>query len=291
MDKNRKGEAEVCSIIISKRRGSYCFTPRKNAAKILEVRNRPDWLLTSLILASVMVAEGLPLVLNQLLPSDAIWVSFLVSTTAVALFGEIIPQTVMPLYTLEISGRCMWFVKTVMYLNAIPAFIPAYALRKFRCWRKRKEPYKMDGIMDMDELMEFVRLHEQSECHGGQLLDEAGTLVRTVMEHQKVSIFEVIRPWTCALLLETTSWITPAVVNEMKNCNDAYAIVIVREVGIGHAGSVFEENEGREPQIPSLSAQLAGILLAKVGICREQLVSLALAYLVIIGLYLPRCPA
>jgi CBS domain containing-hemolysin-like protein len=141
-----------------------------------------------------MVAEGLPLVLNRILPSRAPWVPYLISTTAIALFGEIMPQAIMPLYILEIGGRTMWFLKCVMWILAIPACIPAYGLRRFRRWRERDQPEKADGIMEADEILEFIRLHEQSKCYGGPLTDECGTMVRALISGQQRMVGQVVRP-------------------------------------------------------------------------------------------------
>ena len=237
----------------------------------LEIRSRPDWLLASLILASVMVAEGLPLVLNHILPPNTIWAPFLISSTVVALFAEIIPQAVIPRYNLEISGRSIWFIKLIMYLTAVPACLLACALKRVRHWQKRQAPNKMDGILDMDELIEFLRLHEQDEGHGGKLTNYAGTLVRTIIEHQTVTVCEGIRPWTSTVLLEATSLITPLTLKRLADCADSYAVVIIdhgkessqilKENGCDHENSMQEEM--------NISINLAGVVLTKVCVICE----------------------
>lgn len=239
---------------------------RKQAAMTLEVRSRPDWLLASLILASVMVAEGLPLVLNHILPPNTIWAPFLISSAVVAIFAEIIPQAVMPRYSLEISGRSIWFIKLIMYLTAIPACLLACALKKVRHWQKRQEPNRMDGILDMDELIEFVRLHEQDEDHGGKLTDCAGTLVRNIMEHQLVTVGEEIRPWTSVVLLEATSPITSLTLKRLTDCADPYAVVTIHhgnELSQKLKENGCDEEKNRQGDVKT-GISLAGVVLTKV---------------------------
>lgn len=164
---------------------------------ILGVRNRPNWLLVSLILSSVMVAEGLPLILSHLFPPGS-WAAFAISTICVAVIGEILPQAIMPLFVLEFAGRMMWFVRALMWLMAIPGILFAYPLRLFKTWKKKRHPYKMDGILEIDELIEFIRLHEQSEGLGGRLEDGVGCIVRMMIVQQ-----EDVQQWKSVVVLHS----------------------------------------------------------------------------------------
>ena len=83
-----------------------------------------------------------------------------------------------------------------MWLMAIPAVIFAYPLRLFKRWKKRRNPYKMDGILEMDELIEFIRLHEKGEGCGGSLEDGAGRIVRMMMVQQ-----EDVNHWKSVIVL------------------------------------------------------------------------------------------
>ncbi len=177
-----------------------------------------------------MVAEGLPLVLNRILPSRAPWVPYLISTTAIALFGEIMPQAIMPLYILEIGGRTMWFLKCVMWILAIPACVPAYGLRRFRRWRERDQPEKADGIMEADELVEFIRLHEQSKCYGGPLTDECGTMVRAILSGQHRMVSQVVRSWMSFTILDVYARLNESTLGEIRNCSDSYVLVVKKAI-------------------------------------------------------------
>ncbi|MCJ1464658.1 hypothetical protein MMC07_003271 [Pseudocyphellaria aurata] len=198
---------------------------KKHAALILQVRNRPNWLLTSLVLASVMVAEGLPLVLDRLFKPSS-YGAFVISSLAVALAGEIIPQSIMPLYVLEFGGACIWFVKFTMWLMAPIAFPLAYALRLFKVWQTRKQPNKLDGLLQMNELVEFIRLHEQCEKHGGMLVNEAGLIARTCVENHEGTIGENIRPFAAVMILRATTLISPIILGNIKSWAVSYLLVV-----------------------------------------------------------------
>lgn len=212
VDKDWERPTEVCSVDCSISDGLRLLTllHRKHAQMILDVRGHPNWLLVSLILASVMVAEGLPLILSHEFKPGS-WAAFSVSTVCVAVIGEIIPQAVMPMFILEIAGRFMWFVKGVMYLMAIPSSGFAYALRLFKRWKKKGQPYRMDGILDVDELIEFVRLHEKGELLGGKLEDGAGMLIRMMMVQQ-----EEVKPWRSATILYDDPEATPTMLQRYQ---------------------------------------------------------------------------
>ena len=149
----------------------------------------------SLILSSVAVAEALPLLFSHLFPPGS-WVAFGFSTVAVAIVGEIIPLAIIPMYVLEFAGRMMWFVNGLMWLMAVPACMFAYPLRVFKRWQKSRFPYRMDGILGLEELVEFVRLHEKGEGFGGTLEDGAGCIVRMMMVQH-----EEIKHWDSAVVL------------------------------------------------------------------------------------------
>lgn len=213
-----------------------------------------------------MVAEGFPLVLNHLLPSRILWAPFLISSTVVVLFAEMIPQAVMPLYSLEFSGRSIWLIKLIMYLMALPACLLAFGLKKFRQWQRRVEQHKLDGILEMDELIEFVRLHEQGERHGGRLTDGAGTLVRTIMEYQKAIVGEDIRPWTSIVLLEADSPITPSILKMILRHPDPYVVVTMndqKECGQIPTEDIHDHDESRQIGM-RMSISLAGVVLMRV---------------------------
>lgn len=216
-------------------------------------------------MASVMVAEGLPLILSHMMPSRPPWVPFLISTTAVALFGELMPQAIMPLYIIEIGGHAMWFLKCVMWALAVPACIPAYALRRFRRWRERNKPEKADGILEADEMVEFLRLHEQSSGHGGPLTDECGSMVRDVLLGQHQMVGKYVRLWRCLTFLDANDQVDALSLGNIRSCKRPYALV-VRKLA---KGEIDEPNVGGKPieQDAKPNLVLRGILASGVFTC------------------------
>ena len=197
-----------------------------------------------------MVAEGLPLILDHLFRPGS-YVAFTLSTVAVALLGEIIPQSIMPLYILDIGGRCTWLVKTIMWLMAPIAGPLAYALRAFKKWQIRREPNKVDGILEMDGLVEFVRLHERSEENGGGLIEDTGFFVRTMMENQDGVVGQDVRPWSAVTLVNAASLVSPKIFERVRSCSDPYVLVV-------KGGTEIEEES------PITIYDVHGILLVKV---------------------------
>lgn len=204
-----------------------------------------------------MVAEGLPLVLDYLFkPSSS--GAFLISTLAVALAGEIIPQSIIPLYVLEFGCRCIWVVKITMWLMAPIAFPLAYALRLFKAWRTRGHSDIMDGLLPMNELVEFIRLHEQRERHGGVLADDAGLMVRTLMENHDGTIGQDIRPFAAVMIVCAESLISPTVLGNIKSWAVSYLLV----VGDGTIEPTATQQDHVEEDVPRISDFL-GVLLVK----------------------------
>ena len=202
-----------------------------------------------------MVAEGLPLVLNHLMPPEGdIWASFTISTAAVALFGEILPQSIIPFYVLEFAGRSMWFIKIIMWLLAIPTFPISYALSKFRKWRLKDDARKMEGILEIDELAEFMRLHEQNEGLGGPLSDEAGALMRTIIRYQSSTVRQAIRSWTSVILKKSTDLVTQALIDDLQKCDDTYIVVLADEKAESQFLKQKEETQERDGKIQEQKA-------------------------------------
>ena len=87
-----------------------------------------------------------------------------------------------------------------MWLMAIPAAPFAYPLRLLQRWKNRHHPYQMDGILAMDELIEFIRIHEKGEGLGGRLEDGTGCMLRMIMVQQ-----EGVKHWKSVIVLSSDS--------------------------------------------------------------------------------------
>ena len=102
----------------------------------------------------------------------------------VILVGQVGPTIFMPVFHLEISGRFTWFVRFVMWFSAPVTVLPAFALRLLQQRRKRGQPVHMDGLLTLNELLEFIRLHEKGQGYGGTLDDHVGKVIRDLLEGQ-----------------------------------------------------------------------------------------------------------
>lgn len=189
----------------------------------------------------------------------------MISSLAVALAGEIIPQSIMPLYVLEFGGACIWFVKVTMWLLAPIAFPLAYVLRLFKAWRTRGKPNKLDGLLQMNELVEFIRLHEQREKHGGMLVNEAGLMARTFVENHEGTIGQNIRPFAAVRILRATSLISPTILGNIKSWAVSY-LLVVRSGTIENRAT---QQDDVEVDAPISISDLMGVLLVKVHVLKN----------------------
>ncbi|MCJ1384247.1 hypothetical protein MMC17_007363 [Xylographa soralifera] len=161
------------------------------ATAVLSLRQHPNWLLTSFILSSIAVGQALPMITNHLFTPGAM-LPFVVSTILLTLIGSLLPQAIMPLYTLMIASRMAWFITILMWLTA-PLSVPlGFVFRWCKILGKRKEEWKSDGILGRDELAEFVRLHQVDAGLGGKLGNKVGDLVRSIILGEGAAMGEII---------------------------------------------------------------------------------------------------
>lgn len=106
------------------------------------------------------------------------WKPFIFSTLLVAIVGELLPQAIMAMFILPLVHRCSWFVHGVMWLTA-PLSAPIAWV--FRCCRLKAATPQMEGILKVDELGEFLRMHEIDQGWGGALDAHMGSLLRRIL--------------------------------------------------------------------------------------------------------------
>lgn len=125
-----------------------------------------------------------------------------------------------------------------------------------------------DGILEVDEIMEFVRLHQHSSGHGGPLTDICGSIIHAVLSCQERMIFEDIRPWTYYTFLDVNQQLDATALVNMWSCNDPY-ILVVKNTPPESRARLSEEDKlkaGDEAteQDAKHEFMLCGILLSKV---------------------------
>ncbi len=172
-------------------------THRIFADKVLKVRNRPNWLLLSLVLVSVATGEVLPVLFTHLFTAGSR--GSIIMTNYVIIVSQVVPAFIMPSYHLQLSGRLTWFVRSVMWLTAPAVAVPAYALRKLR---SRHTPHEdvMDGLLSLTELKEYIQIHEEGEGYGGTLEEHVGEKIRSLLDSQ------INKAATSRLVERAASW-------------------------------------------------------------------------------------
>jgi metal transporter CNNM len=94
------GQAQIYLRVIVK---SGTKTERKNAQKVLGILELGrHWVLVTLLLGNVITNETLPIVIDHDMKGGLIAV--MVSTVAIVVFGEIIPQSVCAKYRLAVGA-------------------------------------------------------------------------------------------------------------------------------------------------------------------------------------------
>ena len=92
-------------------------TPKEQvlARRLLPIVAQPNWVLTTLVIVNTVAGMALPLCLDRLVN---VAVALVLSTTAIVIFGEIIPQAVCSRYGMTIGGHSAPVVRALMWLTA-----------------------------------------------------------------------------------------------------------------------------------------------------------------------------
>ena len=90
-----------------------------------------------------------------------------VSTLAVAIFAEILPQYLIPRHAITWGSFCWPFIWGCMWLTCIISFPLAWLLDTYSGSRNE------NGIFTSQEIASLLKYHERSEKHGGMLGQDA----------------------------------------------------------------------------------------------------------------------
>lgn len=128
---------------------------KRNAMKVLSLMRRGrHWVLVVLLLGNVIVNESLPIFLDSVIGGGVAAVAL--STTAIVIFGEIIPQSLSVRYGLAIGAACTPFVLMLMYVFA-PVAWPIAKLLDLVLGANETHTYKKA------ELKSFLQFHRTGE--------------------------------------------------------------------------------------------------------------------------------
>jgi hypothetical protein len=85
------------------------------ARRLLPIVAHPHWVLCTLVIVNTLAGMALPLCLDRLLNAIG---ALLLSTTAIVVFGEIVPQAVCSRFGMSIGGRSAPVVRALMWFTA-----------------------------------------------------------------------------------------------------------------------------------------------------------------------------
>jgi len=158
-------------------------TEQKNAKKVLQLMQKGrHWVLVVLLLGNVIVNESLPIFLDTAIGGG--FAAVALSTTAIVIFGEIIPQAVSVRYGLSIGAACAPFVLCLMYLLA-PIAYPIARILDAVLGTNETHTYKKA------ELKSFLQFHRTGE---EALRDDEISILNGVLELNTKHVQEIMTP-------------------------------------------------------------------------------------------------
>lgn len=159
------------------------LTEKRNAQKVLKLMQRGrHWVLVVLLLGNVVINESLPIFLDGAIGGGI--AAVVISTTAIVIFGEVIPQAVSVRYGLAIGARCAPFVLCLMYLFA-PIAYPTAKLLDCVLGQNEGHTYKKA------ELKSFLQFHRTGE---EPLRDDEISILNGVLELNTKNVETIMTP-------------------------------------------------------------------------------------------------
>ncbi|KIY67221.1 DUF21-domain-containing protein [Cylindrobasidium torrendii FP15055 ss-10] len=156
---------------------------KSNAKKVLKLLQRGrHWVLVVLLLGNVIVNESLPIFLDSAIGGGIAAVA--ISTTAIVIFGRIIPQSVCVRYGLSIGATCAPFVLLLMWLFA-PVAWPIAKLLDYVLGHSESHTYKKA------ELKSFLQFHRTGE---EPLRDDEINILNGVLELNNKKVEDIMTP-------------------------------------------------------------------------------------------------
>ncbi|BGP22532.1 cell agglutination protein Mam3 [Rhodotorula toruloides] len=139
------------------------------------------FVLVCLLLSNVIVNETLPVFLDSLIGGGGI-LAIVISSAAIVIFGEVLPQALCAQYGLRVGAKCVGFVRVLMYLES-PVCYPAAKVLDWLLGSHTTHLYRRE------ELKTLVHLHA-----GGKVLrEDEGELVERVLELAERRVGEAVR--------------------------------------------------------------------------------------------------
>ncbi|KAJ1724908.1 hypothetical protein LPJ61_005694 [Coemansia biformis] len=177
---------------------------KRYAQRILPIRRNGHWLLVTLLLANTVINETLPIVLHAIVGGGVMAV--LVSTAAIVLFGEIIPQSLCARHGLAIGAFFAYPVRMLQYFLA-PIGYPIAMLLDYVLGPDHGVIYKKA------QLKELVSLSDTA--HGGNLSVDEVTIIRGALELGEKRIVEVMTEMKNVYMVDINACLDRVLLTEM----------------------------------------------------------------------------
>jgi len=156
---------------------------KANAKKVLKLMQKGrHWVLVVLLLGNVIINESLPIFLNSAIGGGIAAVA--ISTTAIVIFGEIIPQAISVRYGLSIGAKCSTLVLCMMWLLA-PIAWPIAKILDYALGANETHTYKKA------ELKSFLQFHRTGE---EPLRDDEISILNGVLELNTKKVETIMTP-------------------------------------------------------------------------------------------------
>ncbi|KAJ7264478.1 hypothetical protein B0H12DRAFT_1101873 [Mycena haematopus] len=177
---------------------------QKNAKKVLALMQKGrHWVLVVLLLGNVIINESLPIFLDSAIGGGLAAVAL--STTAIVIFGEIIPQAISVRYGLSIGAACAPFVLVLMYILA-PVAYPIARLLDAVLGANETHTYKKA------ELKSFLQFHRTGE---EPLRDDEISILNGVLELNTKHVEEIMTPMKDVVTLSSSAILDDKLVESM----------------------------------------------------------------------------
>ncbi|KAF8194855.1 hypothetical protein K438DRAFT_809580 [Mycena galopus ATCC 62051] len=177
---------------------------QKNAKKVLALmRKGRHWVLVVLLLGNVITNESLPIFLDTAIGGG--FAAVALSTTAIVIFGEIIPQAVSVRYGLSIGAACTPFVLVLMYLLA-PVAYPIARLLDAVLGENETQTYKKA------ELKSFLQFHRSGQ---EPLRDDEISILNGVVELNTKHVEAIMTPMKDVVTLSADAILDDKLVETM----------------------------------------------------------------------------
>ncbi|KAI6133787.1 hypothetical protein EDD17DRAFT_230470 [Pisolithus thermaeus] len=191
---------------------------RENAQKVYNLMQKGrHWVLVVLLLGNVIINESLPIFLDSAIGGGI--AAVVISTTAIVIFGEIIPQAICVRHGLAIGAKCAPFVLCLMYIFS-PIAYPIARLLDHVLGKSETHTYKKA------ELKSFLQFHRSGE---EPLRDDEISILNGVLELNNKKVESIMTPICDVVTLSSDTILDHATVEAILT--SGYSRIPIHEPG------------------------------------------------------------